>query len=231
MKYQIRVHRIKHIRRRSGPIRVEVARSPTEIRGGDGAGSDSKAKEIAEDAGVLREGFQSLKQTPLRLLSARLPGPLLRHRFLFDLGFSAANQRQGIRRVEGELANRGLPRRAQSNVNAAIARHSDRYNVPENPLPLFRTQVRVIVDLSRHLLSGQVVVLAIRLDIDVGFGHALLDQEALDAVNSTLGERLVIFNGAAMIRVASENQVRIRFASKVLFEVGRQRDQRLLLTR
>jgi hypothetical protein len=35
MKYQIRVHGIKHIRRRSGPIRVEVAGLLTDIHRDD----------------------------------------------------------------------------------------------------------------------------------------------------------------------------------------------------
>ena len=57
----------------------------------------------------------------------------------------------------------------------------------------------------------------------------LLDQEALDAVDTTLGERLIVCYRAAMIGVAFQDQVRIRLGFKVFLEVGSQSDQRLLL--
>src|SRR5271156_3842098 len=108
-----------------------------EIRGGDRPGSDSRAKENRGGRWrPRREFFQALPGRLLRLLSVWLRSGLLWRCFLF-LGFPAANQRQGIRGVEGELANRGLARRAQSNVDPAIARHLDRHYVPENLLPLF----------------------------------------------------------------------------------------------
>jgi hypothetical protein len=150
--------------------------------------------------------------------------------FLFVLGFPAANQRQRIRGVEGELANRGLAGRAQRDINAAIARHSDDDDVLENPLPLFSAQLRIVLHFSNHLFGGQVVFLAERFGVDVGLRNALFNQEGFDAGDATLGERLIIFHGAAMISVAPQNQVRIRPEFEIFLEISGQRNQRFLLT-
>src|SRR5580698_7084554 len=184
-------------------------------------------KKIAEDASVLRERYCDSTSVTLRRLRSRLGCFLPR----LSLALPAADERQGVGGVEGELANRGFARRAQGDINPAIARHPDDHDVLENPLPLFWRQLRITLHFTLYLVIVQVVVLAKGLGVDVGLGNALFYQEALDAIDSAFGQRLVVFLGTTMISVAAKNQVRIRFALEVLLEVGCQRDQRLLLSR
>lgn len=159
-----------------------------------------------------------------RFLLRRRPGGSL------PLSFTAADQSQSISRVEGEHASRRLASRAQSDVDPAIARHPDRDYVPEHPLTLFRAEIGVIRHRILHLGIGQVVSLAKPFSLDVCLGNTLFDQEGLGAVDTTLGERLIVFHGATVISVASENQVRVRLCFEIPLEVGSQHNQCLLLT-
>src|SRR5271165_5475609 len=219
MKYQIRVQR-------NQPHTVGRPEPPCRKRQQN---AFLPPKKIAEDAKRPPRDCVS-PRAALRLFSARLGSGLLRRWFLLGLRLPAADQRQGIRGVEWELANRGFARRAQSDVHPAIARHSDRHYVLEDPLPLFRSQIGIARDLTLYFLSGQVVFLAVCLGVDVGLGNTPFDQEGLDTVDAALGKRLVEFRRPAMISVTAKNQVRIRLALKILLEVVSQRDQRLLLT-
>ena len=177
---------------------------------------------------ALRESFQRNSRLQLFLRSWLLHHRLFGHWLLG--AFPASDKSQSIGRVEWELTNRGLARRAQSDVHAAIARQPDRQYVPENPRALFCRELSVALHLTFDLFIGQVMFLAKRFGVDAGFGNSLLDEEGLGAGDATLGERLIEFDGAALIRVTSKNQARIRFALEIRLEVGSQSDQRLLLT-
>ncbi len=134
-------------------------------------------------------------------------------------------QSQGIRSVERVLADRLLTRGTQSDVYASIARQDDRAHVLENPLPLFGSQLGILLHRISHLGIGQVLLFAKRLGFDVCGGNAVFDQEASGALDAPFGERLIVFHGGAWVGMAFENQVGIRLDLQIFPEIASQRKE------
>src|SRR5579872_4949850 len=68
------------------------------------------------------------------------------------------------------------------------------------------------------------------LGLNVGLGHSLLDQEALDSGNAAFGECLIEGSCSATVRMTLKRKLRIGLCFKVLLEVCREIDEDLLLS-
>jgi hypothetical protein len=113
------------------------------------------------------------------------------------LGSFLLQQRQRIRCIEGVLTD-GLLRRlagvAQGYIHPAITCQDNRPHIIEYSLPVFRAQLGISFNGVSYLPIGEVFLFAESLGFEVSGRYALFDQEASDAVDSALGERLIEFH-------------------------------------
>src|SRR5437868_683534 len=94
---------------------------------------------------------------------------------------------------------------------------------------LFRGNARVRVDRRFHFRIGQIVLFAQGLGINVVCRNAVLNQEVLGPVNTTLRERLIVLNAATTVRMPFEDQMSIRLRQQIFLEVSSQFSESLLL--
>ncbi len=113
-----------------------------------------------------------------------------------------------MRSVERVLADGLLTRGAQSDVHTSIARQDDGSHILENSLPLFGSQLGILLNRISHLGIGKVLFFAKRLGFDVCGRNAVVDEELSGALDPPFGERLIVFDRAPGIGVSSQNQVR-----------------------
>ena len=69
-----------------------------------------------------------------------------------------------------------------------------------------------------------------RLGLNTGCGNTLFDQEALGAVDTPFGKRLIVFHGTARVGMAFKSQASIRLALEIGLEIASERNKSLLLT-
>src|SRR5580692_2217701 len=146
--------------------------------------------------------------------------------------FSAAraDQRQVIFCVERIPANRLFSRGAQSDVYAPVVGHDQHRQMTKHLAPFVRTQVGILVHQLFYLSLSQVLILAKRPRLNVVRRNAVFNQDTLRPVYAALRQALVVFLRAAVIRVATENQMSVRLVGQVLREVLGQNYQDIRLT-
>jgi hypothetical protein len=149
-------------------------------------------------------------------------------------GFFLLEQSQGIRSVEGVLADRFLRCLAgvtQSDVHAAIAGEDDRSHILEHPPPIFCAQLGVPFNRILHLGVGEVLLFTERLSLDVSGGNTEFDQEALGAVDTPFRKRLIVFHRTTRIGVALKSQACVWLALEIDLEVTSECPKSFLLAR
>ena len=145
---------------------------------------------------ALHYGLVLLVLCRLHLFLCRRRGCLFGSRLL--------DESQGIRCVERELADGLLPRGAESDVYATIARQKDRPHVVKHSLALLWSQLGIALNRIFYLCFVHIFLLAKRFGFEVGFGNTVFDQEAFRALDTPFGERLIVFHGTSWVGMAFE---------------------------
>src|SRR5579864_1061404 len=169
----------------------------------------------------------------LPFISFRCPLPGLGPRRGFldrrPLLFAAADKTQRIRGVKGELAHRGLTGGAQGDVHAAVAGQNDGPHIAQNPQPLSRSQLRVLLHRASDFGGGEVLLRPECLGLNAAGRHTVFLQETTHPVYAPLRERLIKGRRTALVGMAFQNQFSVRLALQIFHEVAGQGEQRLLL--
>ena len=102
---------------------------------------------------------------------------------------------------------------AEGDVNAAVIGHHDYHEVSFEFCALVIAQVRIIFEQLFYLWGGEIFFFAESFGINVGGGNSVSDEERFGAIDAALGKKLIVFDGSAMIGVAFEGEMRVRFES------------------
>ena len=96
--------------------------------------------------------------------------------------------------------------------------------------PILSIQLGIPLNRFFHLVVGQILFVAKRLDLKICRGNTLSDQEVLCSIDTPFRKDLVVFGGATWVGMAFQSQVGFRPHAKIFFEIAGQRFQDLLLT-
>jgi len=102
---------------------------------------------------------------------------------------------------------------AQGDINAAVVGHHDYHEISFEFLALVIAQIWIIFQQLFYLWCGEIFFFAESLGIDVGGWNSVSDEERFSAIDAALGEKLIVFDGSAMIGVAFEGEMRVWFES------------------